>query len=208
MVEEHQPELAEAVRVADDLHHSDPLPCKCKAKDDARLAAWSPHCPHCAINERRLGKAGTPDKGAGYGGRTAHLARGACLNGCVVGAHHDLWVEQRKQGGKVAIACGSEEGGDYLALAVKLAPPTGGAFGGRVSFVLTPLLCGVTAIGNAGRALQAAAGAAGELPGRNRRAPDNGSDLLKGHGEEVVQHKGQPFGGRECFEHYKQGKAN
>ena len=38
-------------------------------------------------------------------------------------------------------------------------------------------------------------GAAGQLPGRGRGAADDGRDLVERHGEQVVQHEGQPLGG-------------
>jgi hypothetical protein len=53
--------------------------------------------------------------------------------------------------------------------------------------------------------VDAAAGAAGELAGRGRGAFDDGGDLVERHGEHVVQHEREPFGGCERAEHDEQG---
>ena len=51
-----------------------------------------------------------------------------------------------------------------------------------------------------GRALDAATGTARELPRRRRRPADDRCDLVERHGEDVVQHEGDPFGGRQGVE--------
>jgi hypothetical protein len=46
------------------------------------------------------------------------------------------------------------------------------------------------------------------LPCRSGGAPHNGSDLVKGDVEHVVQHERDPFGGSQCFEHHQQRETN
>ncbi len=53
-----------------------------------------------------------------------------------------------------------------------------------------------------------AAGAAGELPRGVGRAPHDGSDLVEGHGEHVVQHEGEPLGGSQGLQHHQQRQTD
>ena len=53
-----------------------------------------------------------------------------------------------------------------------------------------------------------AAGTAGELPRRGRGAAHDGSDLVEGHGEHVMQHKGEPLGGSQGLEHHQQRETD
>ena len=52
------------------------------------------------------------------------------------------------------------------------------------------------------------AGAAGQLPRGVGRAPHDGSDLIEGHGEHVVQHEGQPLGGSQGLQHHQQRETD
>ena len=53
-----------------------------------------------------------------------------------------------------------------------------------------------------------AAGAAGKLPRGVGRAPDDGSDLVEGHGEHVVQHEGEPLGGSQGLQNDQQRQTD
>jgi hypothetical protein len=55
-----------------------------------------------------------------------------------------------------------------------------------------------------GRALDAATAAARELPRRRRSSAHDRCDLVERHGEDIVQHEGDPFGGREGVEDNEQ----
>ena len=46
-----------------------------------------------------------------------------------------------------------------------------------------------------GRTLDAATGTARELPRRRRGTADDRCDVVERHGEDVVEHEGDPFGG-------------
>ena len=77
---------------------------------------------------------------------------------------------------------------------------------GREEGVDHGALARVIGVGHRGRALHPAAGAAGELPRRGRGAPHDGSDLLEGHGEHVVQHERDPLaGGQRVQDHEQRG---
>src|SRR3990170_1577312 len=86
--------------------------------------------------------------------RTVDLPRRAHFHVCAVGSEHDVWVEHREKRLEVTLARGGQEGVDDFSLA--------GAIG----------------VGSRGRPLHPAARAAGELPGRGRGAPHDGSDLV------------------------------
>src|SRR6266566_4072620 len=67
---------------------------------------------------------------------------------------------------------------------------------------------GEIGVGNHGRSLHPAAGAARELPCRGLRAPHDGSDLVEGHGEEVVQHEREALSGRKRVEYHEQRETD
>jgi hypothetical protein len=46
------------------------------------------------------------------------------------------------------------------------------------------------------------------LPNRGRRAPEDGSDLVEGHGEHVVQHEGDPLGRSQRVEDHQEREAD
>ena len=102
----------------------------------------------------------------------------------LVGAQHDVGVQDRDEALEVTVTGGGEEGVDDAALLVQV----------RVR--------------RRGGALDAAAGAAGELARGGRGAVDQRADLVEGHGEHVVQDEGEPLGGRERLEHDQQGEPD
>ena len=63
-------------------------------------------------------------------------------------------------------------------------------------------------VGNDRRARNPAAGTACELPCSGPRAPHNGSDLVEGYGEHVVQHERESLGGSQPFEHHQHREAD
>jgi len=180
----------QARRVGDYLDSGD-LPARDReGESDARLSVRSPHGSRGSVHERRLRESGAPRERVGHDRRTADLRRQlrcaltlprcARLHGYAVGSEHDLWVEQCEKRGEVTAARGSEEGVDDFPLASEIS------------------------IGNCGRTLHPATCAARELPCRGRGAPHDGSDLVEGHGEHVVQDEGEPLGGSQRFEHHEQ----
>jgi hypothetical protein len=102
----------------------------------------------------------------------------------VVGSEYDVWVEQGEERVEVTTARGSEEGLDYFSLA------------------------GEICVGDRGRSLHPAACAACELPCCGRGAPYDGSNLVEGHGEQVVQHECEALGGLQCVEDHEQGETD
>ena len=92
-----------------------------------------------------------------------------------VGAQHDVRVEDGEEAFEVTVARRREEGVDDGPLAIEID------------------------VGH-GRTLDAATGTARELPRRRRGSADDRCDLVERHGEDVVQHEGDPFGGRQGVE--------
>jgi hypothetical protein len=113
-----------------------------------------------------------------------NLARCAALYGCAIGAEQDVWVEHREKRVEVTGARGSEEGVDKFALA------------------------GEIGVGHRRRSPHPAACAARELPCRGRGAAHDGSDLVEGNGERIVQHEREALGGIQGAEYHEQGQAN
>ena len=98
----------------------------------------------------------------------------------LVGAQHDVGVQDGDEALEVAVAGGGEERVDDAALLAQV----------RVR--------------RRGGALHAAARAAGELTRGGGGAVDHRPDLVERHGEHVVQDEGQPLGGGERLEHDQQ----
>jgi hypothetical protein len=69
-------------------------------------------------------------------------------------------------------------------------------------------LPGEIGTGNPGRALYAVAGAAGEFLGSSRCASHDGSDLVEGHGEHIVKHDSEPFGGSQRIGYHQQRQGD
>ena len=142
---------------------------------------------HGAIHEHQLGEACQPRVGerlTGHRRRAVDLPRCAWRRDGQVRSKHDVRVEHGEQRLEVTVARGSQKGFDHLTLA------------------------GEIRAGNSGRSLHPAACAAGELPCRGRRAPHDGSDLIEGHGEHIVQHEREPLGGSQRFEHHEQRETD
>lgn len=99
--------------------------------------------------------------------------------GDAVGTKYDTGIENGKKRGEIAVAHSGEKSGNDFALARQ--------FGG----------------GNNRRALDAAAGATGELPRGHRRTPHDGCDLVERHVEHVVQHEGKPLGRCQSFKNHE-----
>ena len=92
---------------------------------------------------------------------------------------HHLRIEHGEQRAQVTAARGGEERVGHLPLPGQAAP------------------------GNRGRAAYPAAGAAGQLADRGRRAAGDRRDLVERQAERVVQHERDPFSGRERIEHHE-----
>jgi len=63
-------------------------------------------------------------------------------------------------------------------------------------------------LGKRGRSPHSLPRATRELPCCGRRAFHDGRDLVKGHIEHIVQHKRDPLGGSQCFEHDEHRKTD
>jgi hypothetical protein len=188
VVGDHQFQLTEARRVGEDVDFDDlPAPDR-EAHDRKRLSPWKPRDDsRSSVHERRsceLDKRRESERLLGNGPRTAELPRCARRHGTAVGSDHNLWIENRQKCVEVTAARGSEESID--------------------NFSLT----GEIGIGSLGRSSHSAARAARELPCRGWGAPHDGSDLVEGHGEHVVQHEREPLGRTQRFEHQEQRETN
>jgi len=116
------------------------------------------------------------------GERTRDRRRASHL--AVRAPQHDVGVEHGQQRLEVTPAGSGQEGADDL-------PPPGGlGFGDRVGL------------------LHPAPGPAGQLAGGRGGALHDGRDLVKGHGEQVVQHEREPFGRGQSVQHHEQGQAD
>ena len=96
-----------------------------------------------------------------------------------VGAQHDLGVEDGDEAFEVTIPRRRTEGADDGLLAINIDVRNGGT-------------------------LDAATGTARLLPHRRRRSADDRCELVERHGEDVMQHEGDPFGGRQGVEDNQQ----
>jgi len=94
-------------------------------------------------------------------------------------AEHHLWVEYREQRIEVTASRRSKKSSDHCAL------------GGRIG-----VLRHCSSSHQAARVVR-------DLPGRWDFPVQNGSNLLEGHGEDVVQHEGKALGGRVCVENHE-----
>jgi len=119
----------------------------------------------------------------GHGGRTADLTRRACNHGRRVGTAYDGWVQQREKSVEVTTARSGKEGVDDLSMA--------GEIGVRHLRSLYPAAC-----------------TAGELPGGGRGASHDGTDLVEGDGEHVVQDEGEPLCRSQGLENHQQRRAD
>ena len=124
---------------------------------------------------RRLGESTERHRLLGDGLGAAGHRHKPRTRGAAVGSHDDIGVEDGQESFEIAGARRRKEGVDDDPLAVEV----------DVGY---------------GRTLDAAPGPARELPRRRRRPADDRGDLVERHGEHVVQHEGDPFGGRQRVE--------
>ena len=138
-----------------------------------------------AVDGDEAGQAGEPGgDGEDVPGDRARAVQGLTRAArAEVGAEDDIGVEDGDQRVEIPVPGGGEEG------------------------VHGPALPAGVGVGH-GRSLDAAAGPAGQLPGRLRRAVHDRGDLLERYVEHVVQHKGQPFGRCEGLQHHQQRQAH
>src|SRR4029434_643908 len=125
------------------------------------------------VHERRLCEPRKPRVGKCL---LRHRRRAADFLGCVsarsraVGSDHDLWVKYPEKRIKISATRGSEEGINDFSLAGKIG------------------------VWNCCLALQTATGATRQWLCGDGGAAHNGSDLIKGHSEHIVQYKREPLG--------------
>ncbi len=117
---------------------------------------------HGSIHEPKLAEPGAPRGGEripGHSRCTTNFPGSAWRHGGAVSPKQDIWVQHREKSLEVTPARGSQEGFDYFALA------------------------GEIGVANRVGSLHPAPCAARELPCRSRRAPHDGGNLVKWHGE-------------------------
>ena len=200
------------LRVGDQLDRGDRAAGDREGEHDLGLAAQCPHRAGRAVDERGPHRRGPPREEARHRARARHRAGRAhpCgggigavrahLRGGGVGPQHNVRVEHREQRVEVAFPRGGQEGVDHLP------PPRDLArlpFGVRVAgpCLLRP---GLLRPG----LLHPAAGPAGQLTGGDGGALYNRGDLLERHGEHVVQHEREPFGGGQGVQHHQKRQAD
>jgi hypothetical protein len=160
-------------------------PLAVMAPTEYRLSVEGSDGSDDAVDERRVHDQAEPrieERLAGDRPRPADLSRSARWT--KIRAQHDVRVQHLEQRLEVAVARGREERVDDSALSLEVG------------------------VGNRRLALDAAARTAGELPCRLRRAVDDRRDLVEGHGENVVQHEGEPLGRRQRLQHDEQRQAD
>src|SRR6266516_4729263 len=116
------------------------------------------------------------------------------------------WAPRSSAGpaGSAARSARRTTSGSRTARSALMSPPRAAARKGAGDLPLP----GEVGAGTRGCALDPAAGPAGELLGGGRGALHDGSDLIEGHGEQVVQHERDPFGGCQPVEDYQQRETD
>ncbi|EPH39369.1 hypothetical protein STRAU_7570 [Streptomyces aurantiacus JA 4570] len=175
-----------ALPVGQDVDLDDPAVPDGELADGERHSVVNGDLAHPPVDHgqmRGAGQRGERARSGDHGRRAAHQP-GQPGDLAAVGPQHHLGVEQFEQRVEVAAAGRREERLDDLAVA----PAVRLRLGGRVA--------------------HPAAGAAGELPGRGRGPLDNGRDVLERHGEHVVQHEREAFGGAQGVEDDEEREAH
>src|SRR5262249_5463366 len=183
-VKHGQIELAEPLRVAEDIDLDDLPAHHREGHDREQLSFEHADRPRGAVDEDRA-----PEKAEAREGlrltsdllRTAELDQSTCTS---VGSEDHLRVEDSDETVKVTITRSREKSVDNASLDLHVGVRSGVA------------------------RLNAAACAAGKLASCLGGALDDGRDLLEGHAEDVVEHERDPFRGRKRLEHDQQGKAD
>src|SRR5829696_1684845 len=186
-----QVELANTFRIGDGVDGDDLAIPDGEVEDHQEPPPWRYDDAHGAVDENRLGGPGTAhNPSATHGRGAAGLPWCTRGQGCAVGSQNDVRVEHREQRLEVAAARGGEERVDDVSLAAEI------DVGHQVrTFSLTD-------------PMYPAAGPAGKLPRGVGSAPNDGSDLVEGHGEHVMQHEGEPLGGSQGLQNDQQRQAD
>jgi len=138
------------------------------------------------VHQRRTdepGAARVPERVGAYLPGAVHRRGAAGQPGAFV-AEHDLRVQHGDQRVEVTVPQRGQE---------------------RVD---DPPLPGQVDLAGRGRALDPAAGPAGQLAGGHGGALQDGGDVVEGHGEDVVQDEGEAFGRGQGVEHHHQRRAD
>src|SRR6266700_1721369 len=173
-------ELAQPLRVAEDIDFRDlPAPDR-DGHDREQLSFQHDDQAGCAVDERRAPSELEVRVREREGVRlTSHVLGTADLDhACTdVASEHDLRVEDSDEPAEVTV------------------------LGSRAKGVEDPSLNLYVGVNSGLARLKTAAGAASKLASRVRGALDNGCNLVEWHAEDIVQHERDAFGRRKGVEH-------
>src|SRR5262245_7552805 len=183
-VKHGQIELAEPLRVAQDIDLDDLPAHDREGHDREQLSFEQADRPRGAVDEDRA-----PEKAEAREGLrlTSNLLRTAELDQSAYtrfASEDHLRVEDSDEPVEVTVMRSREKGVDNASLNLHIGVRSGVA------------------------RLNAAACATGKLASRLRGALDDGRDLLEGHAEDVVQHERDALGRLKGLEHHEQRKAD
>jgi hypothetical protein len=177
--------VPEPLGIGDHLDPGDPFAGDGEAERPEQPSRREDGQAHGPVYQRQMdepGTAGVAEREGAHGPGTVHRRAGR-QPGAVV-TEHDLGVEHGHERVEVAVPQRGQE---------------------RVD---DPPLAGQVDLPGRSHALDPTAGPAGQLPGRDGGAFQDGSDVVEGHGEDVVQDEGEAFGGGQDVEHDHQRRTD
>jgi hypothetical protein len=179
--------MAEPLRVPDDVNLGDLPVAHHEGHDRERFSLEHDEQPGCAVDEHRppeQGQAGEVLRLTSHLLRTANLARSTRLHRSGVGSEDHLPVEDSDEPVEIAVLRSRPKGLDHPSLNFRVGSGSGVA------------------------RLNAAACAAGKLPGRIGGALEDSSDLLEGDAEDIMQHERDVLGRNKLLEYNHQSQPD